>query len=369
MAIVYNGNQFLFATQIKHTVFNGVPMDLIYVGMDIDEDEARKIFDGVYQCKLNSAPPKIEAIRYFLKPKWAITKCCSIDPSDYSDIFYWHSSWLFYFLYKYSVLHGHRYIWHLLPEGVGAYIDNTPEISTKKYGVFLFEQLFEIIDITLFDYPTMKRQIIEDVYMIRPDLSITDDTIKKVSVPSFDLSEFDYINNISLSLRYKHIIMENKIIILDGGCNCSRREFYDVKKMDELICLVGKKVGKENVILKRKHGVGIDQYDEKVITSVTLYEDEDIPWELICMNGGIKNSIIISVASSSVVLPYVFCGFNERTYRISNSFLQYSFDYDLYIKGEELNNRILGFFDNYGVIENLKDLETIINSYINNMNG
>lgn len=324
LAIVGNGNQMLFAIQIKHTLFQGIPMDLIYVEMDIDEEAARCIFDDVFFCRSNSEPPKNKATRCFFDPEWAMTEYyTTIDLSKYTDVFFYHPNWVYYFLYKYSLYRKHEYVWHLLPEGAGAYIIEYPEIRIKKYGSCFSRRIITMLDKNIFGYSKKNMDYIEDVYLINPRFSVVQGSLSKVAIPAFDMEDPSYIMQIKSILKYKPIKIENKIIILDGSCDRLRRTFYDVEEMDKLICLFGERVGKENILVKRKNGVGMDQYSDRVKERVSFYEDEHMPWELICMNGDIHKCVIVSVISSAIVLPFIFCGFEMPTFRISEKYLRY----------------------------------------------
>ena len=361
LAIVCGGNQLLFAAQVKHTLFADIPMDMAYLDIDISEEAAGQLFDGVYKIRSNVAPPKSKALRCFVFPKYAIKKFyAEIEPGDYTDLFFYGPTWLYYFLYKYSVYSRHKYDWHLLPEGAGAYLVTNPQFPLKDYGNRLVYRWLQIIDKLIFGYSKKNSELIRDVYLIHPECSLTDNSVPKISVPAFDRDEVKYMSIINSMLKYERTVIDHKVIIIDGALDRSRKDFYDMEKMDELIVKIGNRVGKEKVLLKRKHGVGFDQYSERIKQNVSFFTNEDMPWELLCINGDIKDCVIISVPSSAIVLPYVFCGFDLTTYRIKDKCIPFYFPHEIFIKSEQFYDRVVGQVDNYRYIENLEDVDEIL---------
>ncbi len=361
LAIVCGGNQLLFAAQVKHTLYEKIPMDMAYLDIDISEDAASQLFDGVYKIRSNVAPPKSKALRCFIFPRYAIkTYYADIDSERYTDIFFWGPTWLYYFLYKYSVYRRHKYSWHLLPEGAGAYLISYPAIPLKSYGYKLTDRLFQILDRNVFGYSKANMELVEDVYLIHPECSITDEVIDKVNIPEFDLNERDYINILNSVLKYDHTEIKDKLIIIDGGLNRSRTAFYDASKMDEMICRIGQMAGKENVLLKRKHGVGVDQYDPLVLGSVTMYEKEDMPWELVCINGDIKNCMIISVPTSAIVLPYIFCGMIQQSCLLSDNCVNYLYGDEAYKTFYRFAKNSIGPTGSFHVVDSVGNIDGLL---------
>ncbi len=364
IAIVYNGNQLMYACQIRRTVFNKMPLDMLYVDMDIDEKSAQSIFDNVYKCCSQEAPPKKHALRCFFDPQWAMKKYYSnIDLARYSDIFVWHPGWPFYFFYKYQLYKHHKYIWHLLPEGAGVYTYTMPEVNIKKYGYKPLSCVIQFLDRRLFRYSLMVNDLFKDVYIIKPEYSITDNTIPKVSVPQYSLTDYRYINTInSIFFQNKPVFYDNKLIILDGAREGQRNRFYNVGKMDDIIYKIGRTLGRENVILKRKQGVDISQYSSRVLEVVTLYEDENIPWELVCLNDSIATSIVLGVNSSAIFLPYIMLGYEQEIYRIGCDIVGYKyFNKEAVTEDERYIDELMEKNRHYHVIE----LDSEIDSFIN----
>lgn len=352
LAIVVGGNQLLFAIQAKHTIHSNDEFDIVYRNIDIDENETKKIFDNVYKSKSNDAPPKWNALRCFLNPEYAVKKYyADIDLNKYTDILFWHADWLHYFLYKYSYLKKHKYNWHLLPEGLGAYIIGGYEISSrKKYGHAPISKLIEYIDNKRYGYPEKAANVVEDAYYIQAKYALTKDLIRQIDMPPFDTTDKEYINLINTVLKYRHTMIKDKVIILDGGLGGSREDYYNPQKMDKIIEIIANKYGKENVLLKRKHGIEKRDYPTELINKVTDYTNQDMPWELICLNEDIVNSRIVSVVSSACILPFIFNEFNVQTGMIGDELLNYKYDDIVRTRFEEIYKMISDNNSNYSFI-------------------
>lgn len=361
LIIVTGGNSFLFAAQIKHTLYKNIPIDMVYYDVDIDEGAARELFDGVYKCKPNVAPLRRDAINCFLNPQYAIRKYyVDVDVKLYTDIFFWIPSWLHYFLYKFSCYSGHKYHWHLYPEGAGAYLYVYPSVGVKRYGYKWIANIIEKIDEMHYRYLEKSTDIIEDVYLINSESAVTDETIKKINIPPFDIEDKEYIGLINRIVRYEEVSLENKIIFLDGSLDRVRADYYNVDIIDDLLVTISKKIGKDNLILKRKHHVGKEQYSSKVKNAVTFYNQPDMPWELVCLNDGIKNCVLLSVPSSVLVLPYIFCNYSKPTYMLGNNMAKYSLNEEWYSRAESFYKRVTHDDMNYNVLNSIDELK---NSY------
>ena len=342
LALVVGGNQLLFAIQAKHTIHINDEFDIAYRNIDIDEVAAKSIFDNVYRIKSNDGPSKSKALRCFLNPEYAVKKYyANIDLGKYTDILFWHPDWLHYFLYKYSCLKKHKYHWHLLPEGLGLYLIRGYNISSrKKYGRALLSPIVELIDKIKYGYPENASNIVEDAYFIQAKYALNNDNIKQVNLLPFDIADTEFISLVNQILKYKHTIINDKIIILDGGLEGSRKDYYNPEKMDKIIEFIANKYGREKVLLKRKHDIPLTEYPKELIEKVTDYPGNNMPWELICLNNDIKNSLIISVPSSAVILPYIFSGFCNETYMIDYELLDVELNEWLQSRYKEIYSRI-----------------------------
>lgn len=362
LAIVVGGNQLLFAIQAKHTIHKNDKMDIVYRKIDIDEAEAREVFDGVYRCKSNDQPRKIDAIKCFFYPQYAIKKYyADIDLDNYTDILFWHPDYLHYFIYKYSCYSKRKYNWHLLPEGLGVYVIDKYAIHTNvKYGFFPISAIIQAIDKSVWGYPINAEECVKSAYYIDSEYATSKDGFDVAEIPKFDSSDRAYLNRINRIFKYKRKPIDHKVLFLDGGMLGSRSELYDSDKVDNLLITLGSRLGRDNVILKRKHGIGMEQYSDAIKKSVSVYYNEDIPWELMCLNGDIDNCIIISIPSSAIILPYLFCGYTQNTYMINGELIGWKFDKKLGNLLCRTYEKIVNNSIYYRIVEKEEDIEELI---------
>ncbi|WP_034445899.1 hypothetical protein [Butyrivibrio sp. AE2032] len=363
LAIVVGGNQLLFAIQIKKTIHKSDAMDIAYRKITIDEEAALEIFDGVYKCNDDIPPKKRDALKCYCNPKYAIRKYYSnIDIDKYTDIFYWHPDYMHYFIYKYSCYSGTKYCWHLLPEGLGLYLlDKYELLITKKYGRGFWARVIQNRDSIKWEYPQKASTIVQDAYFIQADYAVMGEPIKCVDVPPFEKEDKDFLKLINRVFKYENSIIANKIIILDGGIDESRhRNYYDVDTMDRIILTVIDKVGRNNVLLKCKHGVGPEQYSDEIRDKVIFYSDNRMPWELVCLNDDLRNCIIISVVSSAIILPYLFNEYKQMTYILCDELLSYGYNTD---DVERVYRKIAEKEPCYGYIKSWDDIEKVIDGF------
>lgn len=362
LALVVGGNQLLFALQAKHTIHKNDEMDIVYRDIYIDEEAALSVFDGVYRCKTSDRPPKRDGFRCFCCPQYAIKKYyADIDIEQYSDILFWHVDYLLYFIYKFSCYSGREFAWSLLPEGAGLYcISKRIFDSSINYGYKVISKFINFIDNRVFKFPSQVAKKVRNAYYINPRFAIDSCEYDKIEIPPIEVSDNSFLNQVNAVFKYNHECIHDKVIFLDGGLQGSRETALDSDKVDELLLLISNELGKDNVILKRKHGVDQSQYPESVKNSVTIYEDENMPWELICLNGDLNNCILISVPSSAIILPYIMGGVMEETYMLERKLIGWKLDTSLDDHSNNMYEMIMYETDCYNIIGSMEQLKNVL---------
>ena len=339
------------------------------MGIDISEEAARVFFDGVFKCKSNDPPPKDKALRCFLFPQVAIRDYyADIDAEKYTDIFLCGPTWIYYFLYKYSLYRGKPYKLHIIPEGAGVYLGIPQYISPLRgYGRIITAYVIKKLDRILSARKNTIYAKVTDAYLINPQFAVNYGSLRVINVPIIDVDDKEYIDNINCVFMYTPFPLYDKVVILDGSLDRYREGFYDVQKMDDIIIRLGLEIGKERVLLKRKHDVGVDQYCKEVQNSITFYEDENLPWELICFNKILDKSVILSVNSSVIFLPYIMSNKKQNIYRIGDELIDYRYsDKDSLLQQEYYIDSVMMGCTGYKPIQSEEDLGKVI-SRINNI--
>lgn len=363
LGIIYGGNQLLFAAQVRHTLFKNDRFDIIYGKINIDENGAREIFDHVFKCKRYGAPPKIEALRCFFNPKYAIkTFYADIELDLYTDIIFFGPEYIHYFLYKYSCYKKKHYHWHLIPEGAGVYlIDKYSAGEPPKYGHQPVAKMISLLDNRWWKYTKMTSLLVEDAFLIQAKYALGSNNFSYVDVPIIDRTDKVFVGKLNNMFCYKPEDIANKIIILDGGLSGSRKDgTSNIEMIDAVISRIGNLYGSQNVLLKRKHGISINEYGEDVRHSVTFYEDENMPWELVCLNENIKECVVVGVMSSAIILPFIMCGFEQPTYVFTDEFQNAEYDEDFYSPAKQFIKEVTSDMKCFNEIKN----EDVLQAYI-----
>ena len=137
------------------------------------------------------------------------------------------------------------------------------------------------------------------------DLNLMDfKNLVPISVSGFANRNLQCFNEI-FNFKKDDIIMESAIFI-----DCVREDTFDKKnskRLDELVKETRNILGNLGFILK-KH-----PRDESLVNNeIKVYANNEIPFEIICMNSNIANKVLITAISTAVVAPKIL--FNQEPY-------------------------------------------------------
>lgn len=312
----------IYAIQLKCKMYPNHKMDLVIATSNqeiyLNKAALEKIFDNVYFLNMtNIEPPKNKSIKALINPKYALNEfyISDMNPDEYSDIFFWGPTWVYYNLFKYYVQKNKDYVWHLYGEGDSGYFEANPSIRLREYGYSCLRKFYKGIDKYFFKYTVNNYSVIKDIYLWSTQYVTYEPIRPIIEMPIVDREDKEFITLLNEIYGYTTERLENKIIIIDGAYMGKREEFYDVAIVDSMYTRLGKEFGKENVIIKPHHGVTEQMYSEDVINNCTIMTAKARwPWELALLNNAIKNCVICGTYSTAILMMYLIGITDTPTY-------------------------------------------------------
>lgn len=178
---------------------------------------------------------------------------------------------------------------------------------TDLYGDFFRNYTEPVNMINKIRYHFLRRNfsLVEGIYVFNPQYVKWDPFFPVIEIPKItkedellihELNTIFLYNNAKEDYKYKYIFFEESYFA-DG---------YDVNDV-ELVEKISNQIGKENILVKIHPRSPIDRfkkygYKTNKITS--------IPWEIIALNINLKEKVLITIASGSVLNPLIIMGIN-----------------------------------------------------------
>ena len=173
-----------------------------------------------------------------------------------------------------------NFIVHLFEDGTGAYnLNIVDNVTSIKKSLFAF----------LTGLRNISRSF-DDIYVFRPDLMSRKMKIPVLKIPDIDCndSKLKSMINTVFSFRKEYEISEN-IIFFEQPMN-------SIKGLNEKIRSVADEVLTNNYIVKLHPRSNSKSYEGHKI-----YQNNDVPWEVISLNSDIEHKVLISYFSTAGV--------------------------------------------------------------------
>ena len=312
LMLVKTQMQLLLALQIRKNRLKEQDADIVLIGktfLNIYKNrELEEIFNSVYFIEDNKLS-EIKSWIAFWNPDYWVKCYLQIDPSSYSDIFFWNPTWIYYYLYKYSAVNKQKYCWHLISDAIASYIAEAPEIH-PRYGR-AWNKWMNVLDRYIWKYGNLDNAEY-DIYLCKPELAAYTSRHKFIRVPVIDKNDKNYVEKLNRVFGYQNQRIEQDVIFLDHAYDGD----FDKREILSIIKRIGSTVGKDNFIIK-KHPREKREIYKEVEDAANILES-DVLWELYCLNGMADNKVIIGYYSSSFLLPNILFSNKIRTYAIFN---------------------------------------------------
>lgn len=177
----------------------------------------------------------------------------------------------------------------------------------------------------------------DTIYLYAPDNAIYSDSLKNiVEIPKIDHNEsafIDTINTVFKASNLPHLEINNALIMCDQGFQKMPPYLNNAGKLRKIIFANSYKKHIKNSVLyneeirlfkkiiqlmpKREAYIKfhpryattmLDEYDD---VNVKMFAEKNLPFELICANYNIKNTIFITPFSSSAIMHHSVLGSND----------------------------------------------------------
>lgn len=320
------------------------------------------VFDHVFCADYNSAYNVARKLKVILDIKKGIRLYFGCDISnDYSDLFFWNPSELFFVLNAYFNFSNADVRVHIYADAFGGYIVDSPD-SPQDYAGQCWD-----------DYPVFKngfwnvlfktryrtryvRDMDYDFYMMKADLSIIKRNHAVVEIPSLDLAnDLELINHV---YNYRN---DNKIdyrwIVLTNVWG----ERHDVEIEKRILQEVITALPSVDTIIKPHPRYGAEFFGSFNVNVI----EADFPLELYLMNNNVEDKVFISDESSAILFSALVLDI-----RITVIWIRALYD------GSKIYDDELWKYYNRKMVENgckifepktEKELRTIINLIFTNM--
>ena len=292
--------QLLEAIQIKKNFYNHDVVDVILNSKQFDyryEKTIKPYFRNVYRIEDDYFPRK-ERMFYYVLPQLALLKIGISRPYEYTDVFFWNPGHTYYYVRRYEILKKIQYQWHILQDAQGNYVVN------EGYGIFgnyennLIGKVTRYLDNKVFNVDSPK---IIDEYLWKPELKLVASKHTVIEVPSIDCTDKKYVRELNEVFGYEKKEICDEYVFLDTSHGYLDDE-YSMNIIEDL----GKRIAPRKITVIPHPGQDISVYDN-VKQYINIFEN-NVPWEIRCMNGEVQNKIIIGCISSALYFPYVLFG-------------------------------------------------------------
>lgn len=114
-----------------------------------------------------------------------------------------------------------------------------------------------------------------------------------------------YVEILNEFWNYKHTNMfSNKFIFLEESFFTDGRENRDLEIISDIVSVVGKK----DIIVKLHPRTRENRFEKM---GLTVYQKNNVPWELIALNGDLCNAVLICVGSGAILYPKLYWNIDQ----------------------------------------------------------
>ena len=130
----------------------------------------------------------------------------------------------------------------------------------------------------------------------------------------------DYVNILNNFWKYKkNKQLESKVIFLEESFYIDGKENKDVEIVND-ICRV---VGKKHVMVKLHPRTRKNRFKD---LGIKYFPDNNVPWELISLNGDMQNAVLVCMGSGAIIHPKLYWGIKQNAIALLNCH-EYHFKY------------------------------------------
>lgn len=285
--------QLMDCIQIKKSLLGDAPVDIIMAHPSLLEVYRKghlvHVFESVKYCNPSSFQ---QTLRKFFSPQIAVKELLGELPPRYTDVFFWNPDMVFYSLYKY--MRGWKVKYHIYVDGTSIYF-KLPD-GFHRYSYRWKGRLMSFLDKVIWNWDVAE-DIDCDLYLFEPRLAQFECPKPMIAIPPMkteDIMEFCEL------FGYTYAPVEERCIFVDMARD------GDIKNDDvrELIRAIQNCVGAENLLVRKHPRVDDSCYDGLGVRLM----DQEIPWELFYMLGGLEGKILIALMGSTTMMAYFLNG-------------------------------------------------------------
>lgn len=154
-------------------------------------------------------------------------------------------------------------------------------------------------------YPS---KYIKGLYLFEPELCIWDDGIPILRMEKIDRDNKELLNTLNEMFRYDELEdrYPEKYIFFEESYSVENTQVNDIALVEHM----AEVVGRENIKVKIHPRNTQNRFKNLGFkTNINTF----IPWELIMLNEGLEDKILISIASGSMANPYIIMGMKTKS--------------------------------------------------------
>jgi len=265
--------------------------------------ESGKIFSEVYYAKTkkyydSNYNSKINKIKSLLTKK-IIEETIQLN-NNYDFYFCANADPFSVLLYNYLKKFNNRKLkacW--FEDGLGTYSFDKVYFERKNISLkySLFKKIFGIKILT---------DEIYNFFVFRPECMDWKPNAAIIKIPAIDKNDKEIINSLNAFWGYNNCKdnYNKKMIFFEDGFGD-----WDSNIDVEIVKNFSEKVGKDNIIVKIHPRNSRNRFKELgFTTNVTL----SIPWEVIALNTNVENTLLLTMYSQSVIMPFLLMGVKSK---------------------------------------------------------
>lgn len=145
---------------------------------------------------------------------------------------------------------------------------------------------------------------IKGVFLFHPDIFSWKEKIKLHKIPPINKDDKNTIDKFNIFFKYTPIsntMKGKKVVFFEEsyyGDGCKVND-------EKMINIIADAVGKENIIIKLHPRTRKNRFAD-----FDIFEDSNIPWEVIYLNNDFSNTELVSISSGCIIHPFTL--FNEK---------------------------------------------------------
>lgn len=312
--------QIIVATQLRYTLFEKDSVDIIisdHMNFSIEMfDRLQKkmswFWTNIYYFpsyslarRTSNFTPRSKLYNLFFQfsAKRIIMKLFSVN-QKYDIFLFANPDLATDFLFRYLRSYNRKIVSYIYEDGLSTYC------VSEKYFLEREGSLFNKMSF-LFGITTLYSSI-SGIYLFRPELMMWN-KYEIIKIPYIDTSDSKFINLLNITFDYYESKdnYNKKIIFFEESYF---KEGYDVGDV-ELLESISQIIGKNNIMIKIHPRNKVNRFKK---LGYDTNENTAIPWEIIALNTHLDASILITIASGAVFMPYLLLGINVNSIILMN---------------------------------------------------